>query len=194
MDAKAIVEIIAVLLGPVFAVQAQRIVDGRKQKKERQLALFRTLMATRISRHKEARYIEALNLIEVEFYDDSFVLESWRLLQQFFDAQVPVTDAWVTKFDDLLMDLLYQMAKSLGYKRFEKDRLRRAYWPKIVQEIESEGAEIRRGVRALLAGRVSIPIHVTTPPTEPAPSPAHAGSLPPQGDPRSPALPPGPKP
>ncbi|HVV17390.1 MAG TPA: DUF6680 family protein [Polyangia bacterium] len=196
MDLKAVAEILAVLIGPIAAVQAQRIVDEKKQKRERRLALFRTLMATRASRHRDSRYVEALNVIEVEFYDEEPVLESWRLLLQFLNAQVAVTDAWIGKYDDLVMGLLQEMATSLGYKRFPRDRLRDAYSPKIIQETETELLEIRGGIRALLAGKVSIPIHVNAPvpqqassPTVALPAHPHAESLPPA----KPALPPGTK-
>ena len=41
--------VFATLFGPIFAVQAQQIVARRGERRQRQLALFRSLMNTRVA-------------------------------------------------------------------------------------------------------------------------------------------------
>jgi hypothetical protein len=58
------------LLGPVLAVQAQRWVEGFREKKARRLTVFRTLMATRALNLSTA-HVEALNAVPIDFYKDN---------------------------------------------------------------------------------------------------------------------------
>ncbi|MFX6755224.1 DUF6680 family protein, partial [Acinetobacter baumannii] len=63
VEFKDILMIIAVLLSPVIAVQVTRYLDNKKEARERQLWVFKTLMATRalsLSPH----HVEALNRID----------------------------------------------------------------------------------------------------------------------------------
>ena len=58
--------VIAVILGPILAVQAQKMIEAWRNKREKRITVFRVLMATRgtpISPH----HVEALNLIDIEF-------------------------------------------------------------------------------------------------------------------------------
>ena len=41
------IAIVAILLGPIVAVRLTRYLDDRKEKKERKVKVFKTLMATR---------------------------------------------------------------------------------------------------------------------------------------------------
>ena len=52
----------ATLLGPIFAVQAQKWLEAGREKKARMLAIFRTLMATRAALLSQA-HVEALNSV-----------------------------------------------------------------------------------------------------------------------------------
>ncbi|MDE2314976.1 MAG: hypothetical protein KGK06_01085, partial [Xanthomonadaceae bacterium] len=58
--------IAAVLLSPLIAVQVTRYLDNKKEVRERQLWIFKTLMATRAS-SMSPHHVEALNRIDLEF-------------------------------------------------------------------------------------------------------------------------------
>jgi hypothetical protein len=180
-----IATIAAIVLGPIFAVEAQRILDMRRERKSRREALFRTFMASRVTRAADSRHTEGLNLIGVEFYGEKAVVTVWREYMAHLNSG-PITDPWVQKFNDLFVELLYAMAQSLGYKDLDKTDLRQAYAPKLLENLDKENADLRKGVLAVLAGRVSIPIHVAPPPGAPPevpsaaiPSPPMATALPP---------------
>jgi hypothetical protein len=59
--------VFATLLGPVLAVQAQKWIERAREKTQRKIAIFRTLMATRATFLSPA-HVEALNAIPIEFY------------------------------------------------------------------------------------------------------------------------------
>ena len=57
----------AVVIGPILAVQAQKMVERIKDKRERQLKIFKALMTTRAERVSR-EHVQALNMIYIEFY------------------------------------------------------------------------------------------------------------------------------
>ena len=66
----------AMLLGPILAVQIQRIVDMHRAQRERRVGIYRTLMIERLSLSPAS--IGAFNAILLEFQGVSPVIEAWR--------------------------------------------------------------------------------------------------------------------
>lgn len=162
--------ITAVILGPILAVQAQKMIEGWRNKREKRIAVFRVLMATRgtpISPH----HVEALNLIDIEFAGGSkkekSVREAWKLYLDHLcdcpnDYQDPAyqakLDAWTNKSKDLLVDMLNAMALILGYS-FDKVQLKKgAYTPKGFADLDTEQYLLRRGVLDVIYGKRGIPV------------------------------------
>ena len=56
-----IINLLAILLGPIFAIQVSQIIEHYKQKRERQVNIFKVLMATR-GTPIDVRHVEALNM------------------------------------------------------------------------------------------------------------------------------------
>lgn len=157
-----IVTIAAILLGPIFAVEAQRVLDMRRERKSRREALFRTFMASRVTRAADPRHTEGLNLIGVEFYGEKAVVPVWREYMAHL-SNGPITDPWIQKWNDLFVELLYAMAQSLGFKNLDKTDLRQAYAPRLTENLDKENAEIRNGLLGVFAGKVAIPIRIALP-------------------------------
>ena len=59
--------VVAVLAGPILAVIVSRYNDDRRDRKNRQMSVLRSLIKTRQVR-LDAEHVGALNLIELEFY------------------------------------------------------------------------------------------------------------------------------
>jgi hypothetical protein len=153
-----IIMIVAVLAGPVLAVQAQAFIERRREKRERRLRLFRTLMATRARKAAEPSHVEALNLVSIEFYDVNGVREAFNLYIDHLTSG-PTNAAWATRMDDLFLDLIYKMAKCLGYD-FDKVQIKRqSYSPVLYENREKDELAIKQGIIGVLTGKVSIPIH-----------------------------------
>jgi hypothetical protein len=58
--------VVAVLLGPILAIQAEKFLHSRRERRQRKLEVFRTLMANRAAGLSPA-HVEALNRIDIEF-------------------------------------------------------------------------------------------------------------------------------
>jgi len=66
--------VFATLLGPV---QAQKWIERARERTQRKIAIFRTLMATRAAFLSPA-HVEALNGVPIEFYGNRKIVNSWK--------------------------------------------------------------------------------------------------------------------
>src|SRR5690242_20280786 len=108
--------ILALVLGPIIAVQATRYLDNKKEERERKLKVFKTLMETR-AYNVSWDHVVALNRIDLEFSPkkdgEKEVIEAWKAyLFHLGDKSIPL-DQWGPKRLDLFVDLLHAMAKVL---------------------------------------------------------------------------------
>ena len=152
---------ISVLLAPLIALQVSEILQKRKEARSRRLWIFKTLMATRASR-LNFEHVQALNMIDIEFHGngakDKAVLESWKAYLNHFNTRGLSPENWVTRGDDLFIDLLHAMSRRLGYG-FEKTAIRStSYFPEAHGRLEADQAAIRAGLAEVLQGKRAIPI------------------------------------
>ena len=152
----------AIILGPILALWAQRFSDRRRELRYRKLVIFKELMATRATR-VSARHVEALNAIEVEFSSgkgsDKKVSDGWRLYLDHLNTGLSATpepqaiERWHEKSSDLLVEVLHEMSRALGYS-FDKVALKKSvYYPRAHGELETEQELLRRSLLELMAGR-----------------------------------------
>jgi len=170
--------IVAILLAPLLAVQIQKYRENYREKRARKMEVFRTLMTTRAN-PLNPKHVEALNMIDIEFYKNQKVVDAWKLLlDNYLNFPTPIPkdfnapdykaklDSSVTKSSELLTDLLYEMAKSLNYS-FDKVHLKRAvYIPKGHIDFLVDQEVIRRGLVGVLLGKLPIPIEIINPKKE----------------------------
>lgn len=134
--------IVATLGGPIFAVQAQTFLERRRSAASRRLNVFRTLLATRGAR-LAATHVEALNLIDVEFYEPTRrvrrqnaklrrVRSSWKAYYDHLASAYPMDKSeeavYLNQRNELFVDLLYEMSIAVGYTEIrwnERDRQNR---------------------------------------------------------------------
>ena len=160
--------VLAALLGPVLAVQAQKWLERRRDVKERQLAIFRTLMATR-NAMLSPQHVEALNAVPVEFYGSTGKLrqinDARKLYLDHHTADVPANDVWMQKRIDLFQDMLHQMSQFLGYSFSKAQLARDLYSPRAHGDLEAEQTIIRQGLVGLFRGEIALPLAVKELPT-----------------------------
>ena len=150
--------IVAVILGPILAVQAQKWLERRREERMRKLFLFRELMATRAARLSQ-RHVEALNLIDLEYpgdkKKDKGVHEAWR---SYLDALGTPNDPErqeiiFNKRNEAFIELMYQMAQRLDFP-FDKVAIQRNIYSPIGHgKLEDDQELIRRGIVDLLTGK-----------------------------------------
>jgi hypothetical protein len=159
--------IAAVLLAPLVALRVSAWLEDRKEKRLRKGWIFRTLIATRAANLSE-RHVEALNLIDIDFYDSESVRNAWKIyIDHLSDRNFPA-EQWAERRVQLLSELLLAMSKHLGYK-FDIVHLKRAvYAPQGHGDRESELDVIRRGLAEVLMHQRTLPVELTSLPTEQA--------------------------
>lgn len=158
--------IIAILVGPVIAIQLTRWLDRRGADKERKLAIFRTLMRTRGLRlHQD--HVEALNLVEVEFIKRKKVVEAWKEYFSHLCADPSPVDDNVLLLskerDELLTRLISEIAAVLDIKIEQLDILRKNYVPQGWADDDWQQRVARMGLINVLYGRAPIAVRPYAP-------------------------------
>ena len=152
--------IIAVLVGPIAAVQITRYFEDRRLSKKFKSDIFVTLMTTRGSLLSQ-RHIDSLNSIDVAFSSnnqkDIIVRTNWiAYLDHLNNGNI--NDSWIEKRGELLIELLYSMGSSLGYD-YNKTHLKNSvYAPKGHFDFENEQTRIRSAVLDVLTGQKAIAV------------------------------------
>jgi hypothetical protein len=155
--------ILAIITGPLAALLIQKYIETRRARTDRKAKIFQDLMTYRASR-LSAPYVQALNGIETEFYGDTKVVEAWRsLVNHLYTPQGSdevTSTRWNDHVSELLTDLLYQMAESLGY-HFDKVTLQRnVYYPKGWNLTEVENTKLRQAAVKVFEGEKPLRVEV----------------------------------
>lgn len=166
---EAWITILAIVSGPIIALWLQRISERRREQRTRKRIVFKELMATRATRVSQ-RHVEALNAIDVEFYgpnkQDKKVITVWRLYHDHLSDSFAAGNNpanWVDKGKDLFVDLLYEMARAVGYE-FDKVGLKRDFYTPTAQgQLEDELAAFRKGLVAFFNGDKALPVFMAGP-------------------------------
>lgn len=183
----AILTVIAIVVGPILAIQVQKLIERVAQRRQTKDLLFKTLMSTRDNRLLPD-HVRALNMIDIIFSGrskkDKAVIATWNEYRDhlynyppkpFPDSGEVLSEAqeatyrakcedWQSKSTDFLANLLAKMAENLNY-HFDKVLLKRgAYTPTGYGETEFEQLLIRRGLAKVFLGSKSIPIHIVESP------------------------------
>jgi hypothetical protein len=137
------ITVAAIVLGPVLALFSQRVLDRLREKKERRVQLFLTLMRTRAT-PLAPDHVNALNSIDVVFDSDpdQKIREAWRKLLNHIMADTN-HPTWQERFNDLKVELLKEIGLRVGYS-FDIDYLKRqVYYPKAFSDIEADALQLR---------------------------------------------------
>jgi hypothetical protein len=180
----AITSIVAIIVGPIFALAIQRWADHRRELRREKLWVFRTLMAYRATR-LNPNFVQALNAIDVIFHgssqDEKDVRTAWKVLLDHLNTDQKSENA-VHRQLDLLVALLARMGKCLGYDFDEVYLKRQAYQPVGLANMEEEQNEVRASLLQVLRGDRRVPIAVF--PDDFAPLRLPPGIPPPQTAPK----------
>ena len=182
-----VLTITAIIVGPILAVQAQKLIERITQKRQAKDLIFTTLMSTRDNRLLP-EHVRALNMIDIVFSGgskkDKAVIESWSEYRdhlsnypkepspdsgkELSEAQVvthkALCDNWQSEATEFLVNLLATMAENLNY-HFDRTLLKRgAYTPSGYGQTEFDQFIIRRNLADIFSGLKSFPIHIVKPP------------------------------
>ena len=188
METTELLMVAAIILGPILAVQAQKLVESYKEKRAKRMAIFTTLMSTRAERlHRN--HVQALNMIDIEFYGrmipfirtryqsnkEQAVTHAWKSYNSHLGERdsYETLDQWGKKGDEHFTNLLYAMSQALNYD-YDKVQLQRdCYRPEAHGNIENTQLSLLKGLESIVNGERSLPMAVTYFPgvAPPAPEP-----------------------
>jgi hypothetical protein len=156
------VTIFAIYYGPIAALRIQRQLDDARETRNRKQYIFKTMMTYRAT-PLHPNFVQALNLIDVEFIadndDERAVRDAWKELLDHFNNYNASPNP-VEKSRELTAILLSAIGKSLGY-RFDKVYLKKgAYYPELAMNVEQEQHALRRSLLEVLEGRRRIPVGI----------------------------------
>jgi hypothetical protein len=112
MTTAEIISIISVLLSPLIAVQVTKWLERKSESKNRKIEIFRILMGQRGMYPRTTEFIIVLNQIDIVYYDNQKVLDSWK---KYFEVTLP-NHPEKGDTSNYLNEMLFQMAKVLNYK------------------------------------------------------------------------------
>lgn len=175
LEYKDFIMTMAVIIGPFGAVQIQRVLEKIREKKQRRLDIFKTLMSTRAEKVNRA-HVQALNMIDIEFYGrmipiirtryqrrtEQAVTHAWKIYNSHLNkfGEFDNLSIWSTRSDELFTELLYALAQSLDYD-FDKVQLQRdCYRPQAHGELENLQGKILVGLEKVLSGESPLPMQV----------------------------------
>lgn len=168
--------ILAALLGPILAVQAQKWVERSRARTDAKERVFRSLMATRAAR-LSSEHVQALNMITIAFYGsrifgvrlqtktEKAVSTAWRA---YFDTLAADTDELsenqkemrFADRDEKFIAMLAAIAAEQGFEFDTVELKRSTYSPLHHGTMEAEAEMIRTGLAKVLSNERAIPMYV----------------------------------
>lgn len=161
-----ILTIVALFSGPAIGVYLARKLRQADGERERQLEIFKTLMATRAAT-LSINHVEALNRIDLEFNDrskDKHIQEAWGLYSRHLGNAANPEDErqWIERREDLLVKLLSRMAQRLGYGEFDESNIRDSgYYPQGYNDHDWEIRHSRQLLLEVLKEKKAFPVKIT---------------------------------
>ncbi len=163
-----IINIVAILLAPLIAIQVSQWLSRRREAENRKMEIFRNLMATRTTGLSPI-HVEALNKIDIEFSQNDektkAVFEAWKEYRDHLNSAADIKAEneqgwknWGARKEDLLAELLQKMSVRMGYNFDKVDIKRGHYYPKGYGDIETEQMIIRQGLANIFQRKEMFPI------------------------------------
>jgi hypothetical protein len=162
--------VLAILLSPLIALQIGKLLETLSSRKRRKEEIFNTLMETR-AQTLSYEHVRALNKIDVAFYRDKSVRESWASYRDHLSSYPQNGDEtdkkiWTDKIPQKLADLLAKMAKLLKYDFDETLLIKGAYIPSAHDLIEKEQSVLRQALVQTFAFKHPLSVKLVTEETE----------------------------
>lgn len=142
--------VFAIVLGPVLALMAQRVLDRLRENKKRRVGLYLALMATR-GQPLAPTHVQALNSIDTVFNrrSDRAIRAAWQKWLAHVAADA-TAQGWGERFNDLKVELYQKIGSAVGYK-YDIDYLKRQiYAPRGHFDADQNLAQIRQTLAKVL--------------------------------------------
>lgn len=146
----SICQVAAVAVIPLIIWGMGNAYQKREAKIRAKRELFFTLMRNRKTFLAPKEKVDALNLIDVVYQDDKKVRQAWKDYLDALNANSP----HFNNSNAYLLDLLSEMAVSLGYKELKQTEIDRFYEPQAsVDDASNQRRIIAEMMRILVASK-----------------------------------------
>lgn len=145
------VNVAAILAAPAVALWIQRKVDRKKASDDRRQQIFKALWVNRMRDYWIAR-IDALNMIDLEFFEEKHIRDLWEDLFAHYKNPPPgLGEAEVRQQRvEMYSTLLFEISKALGYN-FGRSYIRdNVYRPELHNSLDSVEYETKMRILELL--------------------------------------------
>jgi hypothetical protein len=145
------ITVAAIIVGPVFALFAQRVLDWLREEKNRRVNLYFTAMATRAT-WLNTDSLQALNSIDTVFHkrNDKPIREAWaKVIAHAYTPQPDPAEGegfrrWNDRMFDLRIDLYQLLGAAVGYNHTIDYLKTQFYYPQYHVDAEEQGVAIRK--------------------------------------------------
>lgn len=134
----SICQIIAVAAIPLIIWLVGNKQMRKKEKMDSKRALFFSLMKQRKTTYINQERADALNLIDVVFQDDKKVREAWKN----YLSSLNRNSADHENSNAYLLDLLSEMAQTLGYQKLKQTEIDRFYEPQGILDEQKNARQV----------------------------------------------------
>jgi hypothetical protein len=162
--------IVAIILGPVFAVRISLQNEASRERTRRKYQTFHALMKTRRVT-LAAEHVTALNVIQIEFHDDDRVISAYKKYIDNLAGPTLASNAHqdeISRFiqtrDDVFIELIFEMGRHLGFNFDKRELAKYSYTPQGWINMEGEQNSIRSLALELLQGKRPLPVAPFQPP------------------------------
>jgi hypothetical protein len=142
----------AIIAAPLIALWIQRRSETEKARNERRQAIFRALWVNRRRPFYIAR-VDALNMIDVDFYSERKVQDAWDDLRaHYFRQEHPGLSGGqiAAEREEKFATLLYEISQVLGYRLGRTQIRDNIYRPQLHNDFDGIEFETRKRVLELL--------------------------------------------
>ncbi|MCQ2369585.1 MAG: hypothetical protein MJ007_03800 [Paludibacteraceae bacterium] len=122
----SICQIVSVTAVPIIIWKLGQKTQSRQSKVDAKLQLFIKLMAKRNVNDLTQEWVDSLNVIEIVFQDDKQVCDDWKE----YHSSLNVNSPNYNQQQAFRLQMLSDMAKSLGYKSLKQTDIANVYKPK----------------------------------------------------------------
>jgi hypothetical protein len=159
-----VITAVAIVVGPVVAVQITLRFEERREKRRRKYDTFHALMRTRrVTLSPD--HVTALNVIQTEFHDDDKVIAAYKKYIDNLGGPVLLPGStpeairhFVDERDDAFNEMMFELGKHLGFTLDKRELAKYSYAPQGWVNIEAEQNAMRQFALELLQGKRPLPI------------------------------------
>ncbi len=167
IDLMSVVNLSAILVGPIAAVVITRLMDNRTATQLRRYQVFRDLMRTRAAKISPP-HVDALNLVEIEFHQFKSVKDAWHRYMENLGTSVPADTSEQNNFfvrrEQLFIKLIQEIATTIGLKSVDiTDVMTTNYYPVGWQNEQEEQQQARQLLIQVLSGNKPLTVRVFDP-------------------------------